>query len=73
MRFAVDGQSPNAKLEARRDIRQRSQSTLTSGQTVRDNADMVALIDLPIGEVDNMSENSTDWRAHGVQNAKGAV
>ena len=70
VRFAVDGKTPDAELEARRNLRQRRLSAFAAGQAVRDNADMVAAIGLSIGNVQDVTENSADRRAHRVQDTK---
>ena len=69
----MDRQSSNAELEARRDLCQRGVSALTSGQAVGDDADMVAALGLSIGEIQNVTNDPTDRRAYGVQDAKGPV
>ena len=73
MRFAVNGEAPNAKLEAGRDLRQRRVGAFAAGQAVGDNADMVAALGLSIGEIQDVAEDSADRRAHRVQDTKRLV
>ena len=70
MGFAVDGKTPNAELEARCNPRQCRLGAFATGQAVSDNADMVATIGLSIGDVQDVTENSADRRAHRVQDPK---
>src|SRR6202171_5430082 len=72
-RFAANGKTMNTKREARRDRRQRRLGALAAGQAVGDNADVVATVDLPVGEVEDVSEDSADWRAHRVQDTKRVI
>ena len=60
----------NAELEARRDLRQRRFGALTAGETVGDDADVVAAVGLAVGEIQDMTEDSADRRAHRVQDTK---
>src|ERR1700733_14917471 len=68
--FAVDGKTPNAKLEAGRNLRQRRVGAFAPGQAVGDDADMVTAIGLSIGYVQDVTENSADRRAHRGQDTK---
>ena len=68
--FTVDGNTSNAELEARRNLRQRRLGTFAAGQAVGDDADMVAAIGLSIGNVQDVTENSADRRAHRMQDTK---
>jgi len=68
--FAVDGKTPNAELEPGRNLRQRRLGAFAAGQAVGDNADMVAAVSLSIGNVQDVTENSADRRAHRVQDTK---
>jgi len=72
-RFAAYGDTMNTKREARRDRRQRGLGAFTAGQAVGDNADLVALIGLPVGKIEDVAKDSADRRAHRVDNAKGPV
>jgi hypothetical protein len=69
-RFAVNGETMNAKLEARRDLRQRSLGAFAAGQAVGNDADMVAAVGLAVGEVQDVTEDSADRRARRVQDTK---
>jgi hypothetical protein len=60
----------NAKREPGRDFRQRGLGTLAAGQAVGDNADVVAAVDLAVGEVEDVTEDSADRRANRVQDTK---
>ncbi len=46
---------------------------LAAGQAIGDNADVVAGVDLSIGEIEDVAEDSADGRAHRVDNAKRPV
>jgi len=73
MRFAVDRQSPNAKIKPRRNFGERGLRALSPGQAVGDNSDMIAMIDLSVGEIENVTKDSADRRAYGVQDPKWPV
>ena len=64
-REAVD-----AKLEAWRDRLKRRLGAFATGQAVGDDADVVAAIGLAVGEVEDVTEDSTDRCAHRVQDTK---
>ncbi len=70
MRLAVNGETVNAELEARRDFLQRRLGAFAAGQAVGDNADVVAAVGLSVGEVEDVTEDSADRRAHRVQDTK---
>jgi hypothetical protein len=70
MRLAVNGKAPNAKFEARGDFLKRCLGTVPAGETVSDNADVVAAVGLPIGEIQDVTEDSADRRANRVQDTK---
>ena len=70
MRLAVNGEAMNAELQARRDLGQRRLGAFAAGQAVGDNADMVAAVGLSVGEVEDVTEDSADRRAHRVQDTK---
>ena len=69
-RFAVNRQTMNAELEARRDLLQGRLGAFAAGQAVGDDADMVAAVGLSVGEVEDVTEDSADRRAHRVQDTK---
>jgi hypothetical protein len=68
--LAVNGKTPNAELEAGRDLGQRRLGAFAAGEAVRDDADMVAAIGLTIGNVEDVTEDSADRRANRVQDTK---
>ena len=68
--FAMNGKTPNAEFEAGCNLRQRRLGAFAAGQAVGDNADMVAAIGLTIGNVQDVTEDSADRRAHRVQDTK---
>ena len=70
MGFAMNGEALNAEFEAGGDFLQRRLGAFAAGQAVGDNADVVAALGLSIGEVQDVAENSADWRAHRVQDTK---
>ena len=69
-RFAVNGETMNAELEAGRDFLQRRLGAFAAGQAVGDDADMVAAVGLAVGEIQDVTEDSADRRAHRVQDTK---
>src|ERR1035437_3441385 len=69
-RFAADGETMNAELEAGRDLRQRCLGAFAAGQAVGDNADMVAAVGPSAGGGQDVAEDSADRRAHRVQDTK---
>src|SRR6266705_1085728 len=68
--FAANGKAMNAKFEARRDFLERGLGALAAGQAVGDQADVVATVNLPVGKVQDVTEDSADRRAHRVQDTK---
>jgi len=68
--LAANGKTMNAKPEAGRDFLERGLGALAAGQVVGDQADMVATVNLPVGEVQDVTEDSADRRAHRVQDTK---
>ena len=69
-RFAVNGKTMNAKLETGCDLLERRLGAFAAGQAVGDDADMMAAVGLAVGEVQDVTEDSTDRRAHRVQDTK---
>ena len=63
----------NAELEARRDLRQRRLGALAAGEAVGDDADVMAAVDLAVGEIEDVAENAADRGAHRVQDTKRLV
>ena len=70
MRLAANGEAMDAEFEARRDLRQRRLGAFAAGEAVGDDADVMAAIGLAVGEVEDVTEDSADRRAHRVQDAK---
>ena len=60
----------NPKLETGRDLRQRRLGALATGQAVGDDADVVAAVDLAVGEVEDVTEDSADRGAYRVQDTE---
>jgi len=58
------------ELEPGRDLRQCRLGALATGQAVGDDSDVMAAVDLAIGEVENVTKDSTDRSAYRVQDAK---
>ena len=69
-RFAVNGDAMNAELEARRDFRQRLLGALAAGEAVGDDADVMAVVGLAVGEIEDMAKDAADGRARRVQDTK---
>src|SRR5882724_4700550 len=63
----------NSELEARPNLRQRLLGALTASQGIRDDPDMMAAVDLAVGEIQDVAEDSADRRAHRVQDPKRLV
>ena len=72
-RLAFDRQAVDAELQAWRDLGQRGIGAFAAGEAVGENADLMTAIGLAIGNVDDVTENATDRRAHGVQDAERLV
>jgi hypothetical protein len=70
MRFAVNGETSNAQLEARCNLGQRRLGAFAAGEAVGDDADVVTALGLSIGEIQDVAEDSTNRRAHRMQNSK---
>jgi hypothetical protein len=68
--LSPNGQSMNAEFEPGRDARQRRFRPFAAGKAIGDNADMVAPVGLAVGEVQDVTEDSADWRANSVQDTK---
>jgi hypothetical protein len=60
----------DAKLQARRDLGQCCRGAFAAGEAVGDQADLMAAVGLAIGEVQDMTEDAADRRAHRVQDTK---
>ena len=72
-RFAVNGNSIDAELQSRRNLRKRFIRALAAGEAVGQNPDIMTAIDLTVGEIENVPEDATDRRADSVQDAKRPV
>src|SRR3984957_1615304 len=70
VRLTVDCQAPHAELQPWRNLGECCAGAFAAGQAVGDDADMVASVDLSIGKIEDVAEDSTDGRAHRVDNAK---
>jgi len=73
MGFAVNRKTSNPELETGGYLGQRCLRARATGETVSDNADVVAAIGLSIGKIEDVAEDSADRRAHRVQNTKRLV
>jgi hypothetical protein len=69
-RIAANGETVNAKLETGRDLRQRRVGALAAGEAVGDNANVMAAASLSVGEIQDVTEDPADRRAHRVQDTK---
>src|SRR5450432_1554251 len=69
-RFTADGEAMNAELEAGRDLGKCGLGAFAAGEAVGDNADLVAAVGLSVGEIEDMTEDTADRRAHCVQDTK---
>jgi len=58
------------ELEAGLNPRQGFLGTLSAGERIGDNSDVMAAVDLAVGEIKNMAKDSTNRRAHGMQDTK---
>jgi hypothetical protein len=63
----------HTELEARSDLLECGVGAFAAGEAVGDNADVMAVVDLSLGEIEDMAEDSTDRRAHRVQDPKRLV
>src|SRR5438067_628196 len=70
MCFAMNGDTAHAKLQARGDLLERGLGTLPAGETIGDDADMVAAVGLSLGEIEDMTDDSSNRRADRVQDTK---
>ena len=67
---AADGEAMDTKLEAWRDFLKRCLGAFATGQAISNNTDEVAARGLAVGEVQDVTEDSTDRRPHRVQDTK---
>jgi hypothetical protein len=66
----VDSDAVHAESKARGDFGKRRVGALAAGEAVGDDPDLVAAVGLAVGEVEDVTEDSADRRAHCVQDAK---
>ncbi len=71
--LAADRYSVHAELQPRCELGKRLVGAFAAGQAVGENADMMAAIDLAVGDVEDVAENAADRSTHGVQDAKRPV
>jgi hypothetical protein len=69
-RLAADGQAMHPELEVGLNLRQGLLGAVSAGERIGDNPDMMAALDLAIGEIEDMAKDSANRRAHGVQDTK---
>ena len=60
MGLTVNRQAPDAELEPRRDLGERRLGAFAAGQAVGNDADVVARIDLSIGEIKDVPEEQVE-------------
>ena len=71
--FAADRQAMHPELQPWRELGKRLVRAFAAGEAVGENPDMMAAIDLAIGDVEDVAEDAADRCAHGVQDAKRLV
>ena len=69
-RLAPDREAMHAEFQSRRDGRQCGLGAFAAGHAVGDDADVVAAIGLSVGDVEDMTKDAADRRAHRVQDTK---
>ena len=72
LRLAMDREAMDAERKARSDLGERGFGAFAAGQAVGDDADLVAAIDLAVGEVEDVAEDAAD-RARGPRAGCGAA
>jgi hypothetical protein len=60
----------NAEREARLDLRQGFLGAVAAGERVGDDPDMMAAVDLTVGEIEDVAKDSANRRPHRMQDAK---
>ena len=60
----------NPELQPRFDFGERCCGTLAASDAVGNNADLMAVLDLPVGKVQDVAKNPANGSAHNVQDAK---
>ena len=71
--LAVNGETIDPEFEPRRYFVERCFSTLTAGQAIGDDADLIAPLGLPIGQIQYVAENSAYRRSKRVENTNGLI
>jgi hypothetical protein len=66
----MNGDAVHAEREARGNRCERSRRPVAARQAVGDDPDLVASVDLPVGEVDDVTENAANGRAHRMQDSE---
>ena len=67
MGLAVNREASNPKLEARGNLGQRRVGAVATGEAVGDNAYMMSAVGLTVGEIEDVADDSSNRRTHGVQ------
>ena len=70
MWFAMNGDTANAKLKVWGDLLKRRLGTLAAGETVGDDAYMVAAVGLSLGEIEDVADDTANRRADRMQDTK---
>jgi hypothetical protein len=69
MRLAVNGKPPNAQLETRRNLCQCCLRARAASKVIGDNADVMAAICLPVGEIKDVADDAAHRRAYRVEDS----
>ena len=70
MRFAMDREAVDAERKARGDFGKGGLGARSARQAVREDADLMAAIDLAVGEVEDVTDDSANRSTHCVQDAQ---
>ena len=70
MRLAADGDAMHAERKAWLHVGERRLRALAAGEAVGQDADLMAALDLPLGEIEDVAKDAADRRAHGVQDSQ---
>src|ERR1700753_3723312 len=73
MRLTVNRDPVDAKFQPRRDLRETGSRASLAGQAVGDDADVVARVDLAVGEVEDVTNDSANRCTHRVDYSKRSV
>ena len=71
--LAVNGETINPEFEPWRYLVERCFSALAAGQAIGDDADLIAPLGLPIGQIQYVAENSAYRRSKRVENTNGLI